>query len=162
MNWFDIILIAVLLLSTVVGIWRGFINMILPLIGIIVGVILAGLYAPTVGGWLPIDNAEYAEWTGYAIIIVGTLIVSIILAVILGRFIHMTFLKWLDRLMGGILGLALGALLCAAALAACVKYGLGTDFIQGSGIAQLMLDWIPGILVLLPGDFDDPVKQLFP
>jgi membrane protein required for colicin V production len=60
MNWFDIVLIAVLILSTVVGIWRGFINMVLPLIGIIIGIILAGLYAPTVGGWLPIDDTEHA------------------------------------------------------------------------------------------------------
>jgi membrane protein required for colicin V production len=160
MNWFDIVLIAVLILSTVVGIWRGFINMVLPLIGIIIGIVLAGLYAPTVGGWLPIDDAEHAIWAGYAIIMVGTLIVSIILAVILTRFIHLTLLGWLDRLLGGIFGLALGALLCAASLAACVKYGLGTDFIHGSGIAQLMLDKFPAILILLPGDFDS-VKDFF-
>jgi membrane protein required for colicin V production len=160
MNWFDIVLIAVLILSTVVGIWRGFINMILPLIGIIVGIILAGLYAPTVGEWLPIDNSEYAAWAGYAIIMVGTLIVSIILAVILTRFVHLTLLGWVNRLLGGIFGLALGALICAASLAACVKYGLGTDFIKGSAIAKLMLDQFPAILVLLPGDFDS-VKQLF-
>jgi len=160
MNWFDIVLIAALLLSTVTGIWRGFINMALPLIGIIIGVILAGLYAPTVGGWFPIDNVEYATWVGYAIILVGTLIVSIILAVILTRVVHLTLLKWVDRILGGILGLTLGALLCAASLAACVKYGLGTDFIQGSGIAKFMLDQFPAILVLLPSDFDS-VKQFF-
>ena len=160
MNWFDIILIAVLVLSTVIGIWRGFISMIMPLIGIIVGVILAGLYAPTVGGWLPIDNAENAKWAGYAIILVATLIISIILAVVLTKLVHLVLLGWLNRLLGGILGLASGALLCAASLAACVKYGIGTDFIQGSGIAQLLLDWIPGILVLLPGEFDS-VKDFF-
>lgn len=160
MNWFDIILIAVLVLFTVIGIWRGFISMIMPLIGIIVGVVLAGLYATTVGGWLSIDNAEHAKWAGYAIILVAALIVSIILAVILTKFVHLALLGWLNRLLGGILGFASGALLCAAVLAACVKYGLGTDFIQGSGIAQLMLDWIPGILVLLPGEFDS-VKDFF-
>lgn len=160
MNWFDIILIAVLALSTVIGIWRGFISMIMPLIGIIVGVILAGMYASTVGGWLPIDDLEHAKWAGYAIILAATLIVSIILAVILTRFVHLALLGWLNRLLGGLFGLASGVLLCAAVLAACVKYGLGTDFIQGSGIAKLMLDWIPGILVLLPGEFDS-VKDFF-
>ena len=160
MNWFDIVLIAVLLLSTIIGIWRGFISMILPLIGIVVGTILGGLYAPTVGGWLHIDNPDHAAWAGYAIIVVGTLIVFIILAVILTRFVHLTLLGWLDRLLGGIFGLALGALICAASLAACVKYGFGTDFIQGSAIAQFMLDKFPAILLLLPGDFDS-VKDFF-
>ena len=83
MNWFDIILIVVLLLSTVIGIWRGFISMVMPLIGIIIGIVLAGLFAPTVGGWLSIENGQHAEWAGYAIIVVGTLIVFIILSVIL-------------------------------------------------------------------------------
>lgn len=160
MNWFDVVLIAVLLLFIVVGIWRGFISMVLPLIGIIIGIVLAGLYAPTVGGWLPMDNDGDAKWAGYAIIMTSVLIVSIILAVILTRFVHLTLLGWLDRLLGGIFGLALGSLLCAGSLAACVKYGLGTDFIQGSAIARFMLDQFPAILVLLPSDFDS-VKEFF-
>jgi membrane protein required for colicin V production len=160
MNWFDIILLAVFVLFTVVGIWRGFLSMVLPLVGLIVGIVLAGHHAAAVGNWFPIDNPEYAQWTGYTIIVVGTLIISILLAAILSRFISIIFLKWFDRLMGGIFGLATGVLLCAAALAASVKYGLGEDFIQGSGIAQLLLDWIPGILVLLPAEFDS-VKEFF-
>lgn len=160
MNWFDIVLIAVLALFTLVGVWRGFLSMVLPLVGIIVGVVLAGHHAAAVGNWFPIDNPEYAQWAGYAIIVIGTLMVSILLAAILSRFISFIFMKWLDRLLGGIFGLATGALLCAAALAASVKYGVGTDFIHGSGIAQLLLDWIPGILLLLPAEFDS-VKEFF-
>lgn len=135
--------------------------MVLPLVGLIIGVILAGRFHDTVGGWLPIDNPEYAGWAGYAIIVVAVLIVSVIIAVVLRRFIRLVLLGWVDRLGGAGLGLALGGLLCAAALAACVKFGLGSDTIEDSGIATLLLDWFPAVLVLLPGDFGDAVSDFF-
>jgi membrane protein required for colicin V production len=161
MNWFDIVLIVVLALSTLMGLWRGLISMVFPFIGLIIGVVLAGHYCGTVGGWLPIENTEYAGWAGYAIIIVGILIVTVILAAFLRRFIRLVLLGWVDRLGGAVFGLALGGLLCAAALAASVKFGLGSNFIQDSGIAKLLLDWLPAVLVLLPGDFGDEVREFF-
>ena len=161
MNWLDIVLIAVLALATFLGFRRGIISMVLPIVGLIIGVVLAGHYYGTVGGWLPIDNQQHAGWAGYAIIIVVVLIVSVILASVLRRFIRLVLLGWVDRLGGAILGLAVGSLFCAAVLAACVKFGLGSGFVDGSGIATLMLDWLPAVLVLLPGDFGDAVRDFF-
>jgi membrane protein required for colicin V production len=160
MNWFDIVLIVVLALVTFLGLRRGLISMVIPLVGLIIGVVLAGQHYGTVGGWLPIENAEYAGWAGYAIILVTVFIAAVILARILRRFIRLVFLGWIDRLGGAILGLILGGLLCAAALAACVNFGLGLDFIQGSGIARLLLDWFPVVLGLLPDEFD-AVRDFF-
>ena len=161
MNWLDIVLIAVLALATFLGFRRGIISMVLPIVGLIIGVVLAGHYYGTVGGWLPIDNQQHAGWAGYAIIIVVVLIVSVILASVLRRFIRLVLLGWVDRLGGAILGLAVGSLFCAAVLAACVKFGLGSGFVDGSGIATLMLDWLPAVLVLLPGEFGDAVRDFF-
>ena len=160
MNWFDIALIAALALSTLAGIWQGFLMMVLPVIGIIVGTVLAGYYSASLGNLLSIDNPQHAQWAGYLIILFGTLILAIILSTLLHKVISFTPLKWIDKLAGGILGLVLGILFCATMLAVCVKCGMGTSFIQGSGIAKLLLHWIPGILILLPGDFDS-VKQFF-
>ena len=159
MNWFDIVLIVVLALATFLGLRRGLISTVLPLVGLIIGIVLAGHYHGTVGEWLPGDSV-YAGWGGYAIILVAVLIAAVILATILRRFIRLILLGWIDRLGGAILGLAFGSLLCAAALAACVKFGLGESFIQGSGIAQLLLDWFPVVLGLLPGEFDE-VREFF-
>lgn len=161
MNWLDIVLIAVLALATFLGFRRGIIAMVFPIVGLIIGVVLAGHYYGTVGGWLPIDNQQHAGWAGYAIIIVVVLIVSVILASVLRRFIRLVLLGWVDRLGGAILGLAVGSLFCAAVLAACVKFGLGSGFVDGSGIATLMLDWLPAVLVLLPGEFGDAVRDFF-
>lgn len=160
MNWFDIILIAVLALSTLAGIWQGLVMMVLPVIGIIAGTAVAGYYSADLGKLLSIDNAQHAQWAGYLIILFGTFVLAVILSIVLHKVISFTPLKWVDKLVGGILGLLLGILFCATMLASCVKCGMGAGFIQGSGIAQLMLDWFPAILILLPGDFDS-VKDFF-
>ncbi len=160
MNWFDIILIAVLALSTLAGIWQGFLMMVLPVIGIIVGTVLAGYYSASLGKLLSIDNQQHAQWAGYIIIVFGMLVLAVVLSIVLRKVISFTPLKWVDKLVGGILGLVLGLLFCATMLAVCVKCGMGTSFIQGSGIAKLLLDTIPGILLLLPNNFDS-VKELF-
>jgi len=157
MNWLDIVLLAVLALVTFLGFRRGIIAMVFPIVGLIIGVVLAGHYYGTVGGWLPIDNQEHAGWAGYTIIIVVSLIVSVILASVLRRFIRLVLLGWIDRLGGAILGLAVGGLFCAA----CVKFGVGSGFVEGSGIATLLLDWLPAVLVLLPGEFGDAVRDFF-
>ncbi len=39
MNWLDIVLIVGLALATLMGVWRGIISMVIPLAGIIVGMI---------------------------------------------------------------------------------------------------------------------------
>ena len=160
MNWFDAVLIVVLIISTLLGVWRGLISMLLPLIGLILGIYVAGKYYSTVGGWLPIDNPQHAEWAAYAIIVIAFLIIFGIIAFFVRKFVHWTLLGWVDRLLGGILGLVSGVLFIAAALAACVKFDFGASFIQGSGIAKLLLDWFPAVLGLLPGEFDS-VKDFF-
>jgi len=161
MNWLDIVLIVFLVLTTFIGLRQGIISLALLVVGLIVGIILAGQHYDTVGEWLPIGNPEYAKWAAYAIIILGTLIVAVILGIILVRFfVKIVPLGWVDHLGGAILGLVLGGLFCAAALAACVKFGLGSNLVHGSGTARLLLDWFPVVLGLLPGEFDT-VRQFF-
>jgi uncharacterized membrane protein required for colicin V production len=78
---------------------------------------------------------------------------------VVGRFvaqlIHLVLLEWLDRLVGFILGVFIGGLLCAAFLAIAVKYDPGTEaVISQSGLAKFLMEGFPLLLALLPGEFD--------
>ncbi len=160
MNWLDIVLLVVLVLTAFLGLWKGIISMVIPIAGIVVGVILAGKYYSTVGGWLPISDPEHAKWAAYAIIIAIALILAVILAYVLRRFLKLAFLGWVDRVFGGVLGLALGGLISAAVMAACLNFGMGEGIIPESGIAKLFLDWLPAVLALLPPEFDS-IREFF-
>jgi membrane protein required for colicin V production len=160
MNWLDIILIVVLALSILNGLVQGLIRTAFGLAGLVLGIFLAGRYYVAFGNWLPIANTDIANIVAFAIIFIVVMVAAGIIAFFIRRIISLVMLGWADKLLGALLGLVLGGLLCAAALAVCVKFGLGEGTIQGSGIARLLLDWLPVVLALLPSEFDG-VREFF-
>lgn len=164
MNWLDIVIIVVLIISFLGGLTRGIIGTVLPLAGLVVGIWLAGSYHGTVAGWLDgvIKNESWADVAGYAIIVVLALIASWVIASILGKFVRLIFMGWIDRLAGAALGLVLGAVLVGAALAALLKFqvfGVG-NVIEDSGLAAVLLKYFPMVLELLPEEFES-VREFF-
>jgi len=63
-------------------------------------------------------------------------------------------LGWVNHLGGAALGLVLGAIFCGALLAIWVKWMGAGDTITASMIAPVLLDKFPGVLALLPEEFD--------
>jgi len=160
MNWLDIVIIVVLVLSVLGGLKNGLIKSALGFAGLLLGIFLAGRYYAQVGGWLPIEDAAVAGIIGYVVIFIAVVVAASLVGLLLRRIIAMVMLGWADRLLGAVFGLVGGGLFCAAALAACVKFGMGAGSVQGSGIARFLLDLFPAVLVLLPGEFD-VVREFF-
>jgi membrane protein required for colicin V production len=69
-------------------------------------------------------------------------------------------LGWVDKLGGLVIGLFIGAILCAAILSAVAKAGVATGSISQSQLAELLMRRFPLLLGLLPGNFDF-LKSLF-
>jgi membrane protein required for colicin V production len=82
------------------------------------------------------------------------MVLAAVLARLLKRVVSVVMLGWVDRLGGAILGLAMGAIFCAAVLATWVGFlGAGETIIQ-SIITPVLLDYFPVVLALLPAEFD--------
>jgi uncharacterized membrane protein required for colicin V production len=80
---------------------------------------------------------------------------------LVSHVVHITMLGWLDRLLGFVLGAAVGAMLCAAILAIISKYFPGSQTaISQSAIAKFLMEQFPLLLALLPDEFDF-VRNLF-
>lgn len=161
MNWLDIVILIVIALTTLGGLFIGLIASGLSLVGIIVGVILAGRYYLPLSqhlGFIPSESA--ARIVAFAIILVGVMIVAMVLALILRRLASLIQLGWLDRLGGAVFGLATGALLCGTVLAIWVKFAGAGASVSGSALASLLLEHFPVVLGLLPAEFD-AVRSFF-
>jgi len=71
------------------------------------------------------------------------------------RLAHIILLGWIDRLIGFILGVGIGAMLCAAILAIVSRHLPGTrEAISHSVMARLLMEQFPLLLALLPEEFD--------
>lgn len=164
MHWLDAVVLVVLVVSTLLGLKRGLIGTALPLIGLIVGVVLAGRYYGPVGESLlsAIDDPNLNKIASYALIVVVALIASLIVAFFLRRVVGMMLLGWVDHLAGAILGLVIGAAVWGAILAALLQFPFWDieSTVEGSTLARALTKYFPLLLSLLPGEFD-AVREFF-
>jgi membrane protein required for colicin V production len=153
MNWLDVILIIFLIASFVFGLWQGFIRALLSVVGMVVGVILASNFYPSLAKVLGfISNPEIANIVAFAIILVAVMIVFMIIAALLRSLLETIKLGCIDRIAGGVLGVVVGALFISALLAGIVKF-FGQGVVTSSVIAGFLLDKFPFVLGLLPSEF---------
>lgn len=116
LGWVDMVLLGVLLLSVIVGLWRGLVFELMSLIGWVVAYVLAQVYTPEVAGYLPIGERGSAlnHGAAFAVVFVAVLVVWSLLARLLRLLIHATPLTLIDRALGAGFGLLRGLVLLLA------------------------------------------------
>ncbi|MEM8561701.1 MAG: CvpA family protein [Pseudomonadota bacterium] len=109
----DWVIIVVLVVSTVISLWRGFVKEALSLAGWVVAFLIANLFVDQMASLLSgaIDNITGRYVAAYAILFVGTLVVSTFVTYLAGQVIKVTGLSVLDRVLGTVFGFARGIIL---------------------------------------------------
>ena len=155
MNWLDIVILIIVVASTFAGLKNGLIKTVLSLAGLIIGIILAGLYYVTLAERITfIPKESIAQVVAFAVILIVVMIIASLLALILKSIISAIMLGWVNHLGGAVVGFVLGAIFCAALLTLWVKFPSSAGTIKGSGLASLLLARFPMVLGLLPSEFD--------
>lgn len=117
---FDIITLAVIGWMVFRGQRDGFVSQFLSLIGIALGATLAISYGEALGSGLGI-GPQYAAISGFIIILVAMIAVTLVLTKILVKYISFAGLSWLNTLLGIVFaiikGIAVLGLLYAAIFA---------------------------------------------
>jgi membrane protein required for colicin V production len=125
MTLLDGAILVVLLVSVGFGVSRGFVREVLGLAGLVAGVVVAGLYAAAVAAplerWLPPTAARAVAFAG---LLFGVLLVAALIGHLLTKMLEAVKLSLPNRLLGGVFGLARGALLVVALLAAVDLLGV--------------------------------------
>ncbi|MFQ6082036.1 MAG: CvpA family protein [Candidatus Aminicenantia bacterium] len=112
-NWFDYILIAILLGSFIFGLIKGLIRQVIGISAIIIGLILA-IYFYKVAAELLfsfISNKIVSYLLGFLVIFLAILIIGLITSFVLSKLIRGP-LKTINHFLGGLFGLIRGALIC--------------------------------------------------
>ena len=155
MNTLDTVIAVVLVLCGALGVYWGLIRQVLSIVGLIAGIVLAGRYGGRVADWLSsfISNDMVVQVLGFILVLVAVSATASLLATLLRRFVGLLFLGWLDHLLGGLLGVLQGALVCTVILIvmASLPTELWSRALAESRIA-LMLVRLVGValLALLP------------
>jgi len=116
MDWLDLVLLSALVLSVLVGLWRGLVFEVLSILGWLVAYFAMPYVAPLILPWLPLErlgeSLAHVLSLGLAFLLV--LLVWGLSAKLLRALIHATPLSLVDRLGGAGFGLLRGVLICVA------------------------------------------------
>lgn len=109
-------LLAVLLLSLLLGAWRGLVFEVLSLAGWVLAFVVAGWFAVQVGAWIPWGEAE-APWrpvAGFVLLFIVVVFACGLLASLARKAMVAAGLRPADRALGALFGVVRGVVLLLA------------------------------------------------
>lgn len=113
MNQVDTAILIVIVISSAFGLWRGFIKEVLSLLSWIAALIVARLYSEPFAGMLAnvIDSGSIRYVTAFCLLFVVVIMTGTLINHFLSKVLTITGLKFLDKLLGGVFGVARGTVI---------------------------------------------------
>lgn len=110
MTGFDFGVLAILLVSLLIGLWRGLLYEVLSLLGWPIAFVLSKLFAGSIAPLLPMVQEATRITAAYALLFIAALIAWGILTRLISRLLKSIGSDWTDRAMGGLFGVLRGGL----------------------------------------------------
>lgn len=147
----DFVILAIVLVSALIGLVRGLVTEILSLVGWVTAFIVAIYFSPALGAELPLDwgGETLRRGIAFLILLILVLIGAGLIRWFIAKLIDTTGLSGTDRFLGFLFGLARGALLVLVALILVEPI-----FVEAGWWREAMLP--PEFLA-----FQDEVRELF-
>ena len=128
MTGFDWIIAAVILVSIIISIFRGFIKEAFSLISWILAIWLGITFCVYVGEfihqYIEIPTPKFREWAGFAAIFIGTLFVFSLISYLISKLLIRGPIKGVDRVLGIGFGFLRGVAIVVALLMVVRALGL--------------------------------------
>lgn len=160
-NWLDIVLLGAIGFSAYRGYSNGFIRELVSIASVILAIPLAGIFYDDLFPKVEpiVRNKDFAALVSFLAILIGVIIGGQVAAHMLKRTAEILNLGVLDRLAGAAFGFFKAVVVAQVLLIALVTYprpDLRED-IDGSQVAQRLLDSAPTVLAFLPSTFDEGI-----
>ena len=152
----DWLLLTVLLLSMLVGVWRGLVFEVLSVLGWVAAFFAAQWLSPSVANMLPMATASPSMRFAAAFVLtfVAAVFAAGLLAALMRKLVSAAGLRPADRALGALFGLVRGVILLLAATVAIDMTPLkASDWWQESRGAPVLSAVLNGLRPILPLQF---------
>ena len=149
----DWVLLAVLLLSVLLGAWRGLVYEVLSVAGWVAAFVLAQAYADEVAVLLPLESLSppLQLAAGFLVVFIAVAFAGGMLAWLVKKLVASVGLRPVDRILGSVFGLARGVvMLLAFAVVVSMSPLRDAPWWQGSAVADMLVATLHAIKPLLP------------
>lgn len=161
MSGLDIAVLALVALSTLFAYFRGVVRELIALVSWIVGIALALAFEAALAAMLPgfESTPVVKDVIAFALIFVAVLVTGAMVAYLLGRIVRAGGLRFLDRFLGAVFGLARGVIIVllavvVAGLTAVPRYEWWQNAALGPPLAEAALALRPWLPVAWAGRLD--------
>lgn len=140
----DLTAIAILLVFFILGLFRGFVWQMSRIVTLILAYVAAGMYGSEVAiridSWFPENSPEQLPmYIAYFCVFLVVLVIVSLVAFFVEKFVNRTGLSFYNRIGGGLLGIATGACVVLAVLAAIVMFlSTGSDVVRAAHSSRSM------------------------
>lgn len=161
MSTLDWILATALLLSVLLGVWRGLVYEVLSLAGWVAAFVAAQLYAGLAAAQLPLaglsDSLRYA--CGFALVFISVAFAAGLLSWLVKKLIESVGLRPVDRTLGAAFGLLRGVVILLAITVVVGMTPLKTNAMwQESVGAGLLGALLKGLMPILPDELKKAIS----
>lgn len=162
LTWFDFLLLAVAVTTTIVGLVRGLVREVLGVIAALAGLILAANYYPNLSHLVRdfIPGRQTREFICFGVIFV----VVLVLGVLLGRLISRQFSglsKFFNRILGGAFGFIKGAFFCGVIVLGFTVFPSDKTIVLRSRLAPAALRVTTAIVQVVPKELKDKFVESY-
>jgi membrane protein required for colicin V production len=129
MNWLDIVLLIILLVSMLLSARKGFSREIVGMAAAVLALVLGMWFYGLAGSFLQpyVSSARLANLIGFLLVVFAVMLLGGIVGWIVNRFLRTIGLSFFDRLLGAAFGLVRGMLVAIALLTAYMAFGPEVD-----------------------------------
>jgi len=155
LNYLDILALLIMLVSVTTAVAKGLFLELLSLASVVVGIFLAVMFYPDVAGMLGVLGLSMdlaAEFLGFVLIFLGTLIAGAIVSAVVNKVLKQLHLKWIDRFLGAVFGFLRGYLINAVIFLALTAFKMKEDLLVDSKLAEFFLAGARIMVIFVPED----------
>jgi len=161
-NWLDIILIVILIITFVLGIIKGLVRQIIGILTVIIGLVLAVnyySYASTIFSTF-ISNEVLSHLLGFLLIFFAILCLGCVISWAFSKMMKGS-LKFLNHILGGVLGLIKGILICGIIVFALLVFPVNARVLKECQLAPYCLRITKAVYYLIPQELKEKFSDAY-
>lgn len=161
-NWLDILLLAVIGVSLILGLIRGLTRMVIGIAAVVAGFIIAALYYRPVSELFRrmLATEIWRHLIAFVLIFIAVLIVGGLVSFLLSKIIKGP-LRFADRVLGGLLGVVTGILACGVLVIAQLAFPVDKQALRNSGIAPYCYWLTKGMIQIIPVELKEKFRATY-
>jgi membrane protein required for colicin V production len=167
MNWLDVLLLFILAISIAASFRKGLSRELIGLAAVVLALLLGIWFYGTAGAFLlPYVNSRgIANLAGFFIVFFGVMTMGSLISYVIGRFLKVTGLRFIDHALGAGFGVLRGVLIAVALLTGVMAFSTDAEHppqaVVNSRLAPYVVDVSRVVVAMAPHELKDGFRKSY-